>query len=152
MALFKEFRDFALRGNVVDMAVGIIIGASFSAVVKSMVADMLMPPLGLLLGNMDFSRLFVVLREGHPLGPYASIAQAHTAGAVTLNYGSFVDTMISFSIIAACVFLLVRAMNRLQNAVDRPPPAAVATKPCPYCDSTLSVKATRCAFCTSALP
>lgn len=151
MSILQDFRDFALRGNVVDMAVGIIIGASFGAVVKSAVADMLMPPLGLALGNVNFSDLFVVLREGRPAGPYATIAEAHKDGAVTLNYGMFVNSVISFAIIAACVFLLIRVMNRLQGAIVHNQPVPAPTRQCPHCDSTISVRAHRCAFCTADL-
>lgn len=151
MSILQDFKVFALRGNVVDMAVGIIIGASFGTVVKSAVADMLMPPLGLALGNVDFSNLFVVLREGHPVGPYTTIAQAHKDGAITLNYGLFLNSVISFLIIAFCVFLLIRFMNRLQAALDRSNPVVAATRQCPHCDSTVSARAHRCAFCTSDL-
>ena|SRR5690348_7142665 len=148
--MFKEFRDFAMRGNVVDMAVGIIIGAAFGAIVKSMVDDIIMPPIGLLLGNVDFSNLFVVLKEGHKAaGPYATVAEAHAAGAVTLNYGLFINTLISFLIIAFSVFLLIRAMQRMQKRLEAP--AATTTKECPYCKSTININATRCPNCTSDL-
>lgn len=148
--MFKEFREFAMRGNVVDMAVGIIIGAAFGAIVKSIVDDIIMPPIGLLLGNVDFSNLFVVLREGHKAaGPYATVADAHAAGAVTLNYGLFINTLISFLIIAFSVFMLIRTMNRLQQRLEKP--AAATTKACPYCCSTININATRCPNCTSEL-
>ena len=150
--MLKEFREFAMRGNVVDMAVGIIIGAAFGAIVKSLVDDMIMPPIGLMLGNVDFSNLFVVLRDGpKEPGPYASVAAAHAAGAVTLNYGLFINTLISFVIIAFAVFLLVRAMNRLKDRLEHPAPAAPDAKDCPYCRSRIPVQATRCPHCTSAL-
>ena len=150
--MFKEFRQFAMRGNVVDMAVGIIIGAAFGAIVKSIVDDMIMPPIGLLLGNVDFSNLFVVLRDGHKLaGPYATVAEAHAAGAVTLNYGLFINTVISFVIVAFSVFLLIRAMNRLQERLEKHPDAAATTKDCPYCFSSININATRCPQCTSQL-
>ena len=150
--MFKEFREFAMRGNVVDMAVGIIIGAAFGAIVKSMVDDIIMPPIGLLLGNVDFSNLFVVLKQcAKAACPYATIAEAHGAGAFTLNYGLFINTLISFIIIAFSVFLLIRTMNRLKDRLDRQAPAAVTTKPCPYCLSTINVNATRCPNCTSDL-
>ena len=150
--MFKEFREFAMRGNVVDMAVGIIIGAAFGAIVKSMVDDIIMPPIGLLLGNVDFSNLFVVLKEGHKLaGPYATLAEAKTAGAVTLNYGLFINTLISFVIIAFSVFMLIRSMNRLKDRLDKQTPAAVTIKECPYCYSTININATRCPQCTSEL-
>src|SRR5215469_8464680 len=148
--MLKEFRDFAMRGNVVDMAVGIIIGAAFGAIVKSLVDDVIMPPIGLLLGNVDFSNLFVVLKDGHKLaGPYATLAEAHAAGAVTLNYGLFVNTVISFVIVAFSVFLLIRSMHRMQQRLETP--AAASTKECPYCFSTINIKATRCPSCTSEL-
>lgn len=150
--MLKEFRDFAMRGNVVDMAVGIIIGAAFGAIVKSMVDDMIMPPIGMLLGNVDFSNLFVVLKEGaKEAGPYASVAAAHSAGAVTLNYGLFINTVISFVIVAFSVFLLIRTMNRLKDRLEKQTPAAVTIKECPYCFSTININATRCPHCTSEL-
>ena len=148
--MLKEFRDFAMRGNVVDMAVGIIIGAAFGAIVKSLVDDVIMPPIGLLLGNVDFSNLFVVLKDSHKLaGPYTTLAEAHAAGAVTLNYGIFINTVISFIIVAFSVFLLIRAMHRMQAKLDKP---AVATiKECPYCRLTVNINASRCPNCTSDL-
>ena len=151
--MLKEFREFAMRGNVVDMAVGIIIGAAFGAIVKSLVDDVIMPPIGLLLGNVDFSNLFVVLKEGKKAAPpYSTVAEAHAAGAVTLDYGLFVNTTISFIIIAFSVFLLIRTMNRLQQKLDKPAKDAVPTiKECPYCFSNINVKATRCPSCTSDL-
>ncbi len=147
MSMWTEFREFALRGNVVDMAVGIIIGAAFGRVIQSMVTDVIMPPIGILLGDVDFSNFFLVLKEGiKKPGPYTTIAQAHAAGAVTIDYGIFVNTIISFTIVAACVFLLIRAMNRM-----RAPAAAPVTRNCPRCDSPISPKARRCPFCTSEL-
>jgi len=148
--MLKEFKEFAMRGNVVDMAVGIIIGAAFGSIVSSLVADILMPPIGLLLGNVDFSNLFLVLKSGKVAGPYAALADAKTAGAVTINYGVFVNAVISFVIVAFAVFLLIRAINRLKRQ-EVAPPAAPTTKVCPYCVSTISIKATRCAHCTSEL-
>ena len=149
--MFKEFREFAMRGNVVDMAVGIIIGAAFGGIVQSLVADVLMPPLGLLLGRGDFSNLFIVLKSGTPAGPYVSLAAAKTAGAVTVNAGVFVNTVINFLIVAFAVFLLIRSLNRLKRKAEAPPPPAPATKECPYCVSAVPVKATRCPHCTSDL-
>jgi large conductance mechanosensitive channel len=149
--MFKEFKEFAMRGNVVDMAVGIIIGAAFGSIVKSLVADVIMPPIGLLLGDVDFSNLFVVLRAGTEPGPYAALADAQAAGAVTINYGLFINTVISFLIVAFAVFLLVRSINRLKRK-EEAPPAAPTTKECPRCFSTIPIKATRCGFCTSDLP
>jgi len=146
--MFKEFKEFAMRGNVVDMAVGIIIGAAFGSIVKSLVADVIMPPIGLALGNVDFSNLFMVLKEGATAGPYAALADAQTAGAVTINYGVFLNTIISFVIVAFAVFLIIRNINRLKKEEEAPPPAPT-TKDCPYCFSTIPIKASRCGFCTS---
>ena len=121
--MFKEFREFAIKGNVVDMAVGIIIGAAFGTIVQSLVNDVIMPPIGLALGNVDFSNLFVVLKEGVPPGPYAALADAQTAGAVTINYGLFINTVISFVIVAFAVFILVKNINRLKREQEEAPPA-----------------------------
>lgn len=148
--MFKEFKEFAMRGNVLDMAVGIIIGVAFGAIVNSLVADVIMPPIGLALGNVDFSNLFIVLKAGGTAGPYASLAAAKQAGAVTLNYGFFINTIINFIIVAFAVFLLVKGINRLRRK-QVALPAEPTTKQCPYCLSTVSIKATRCAFCTSEL-
>jgi large conductance mechanosensitive channel len=148
--MLKEFKEFAMRGNVVDMAVGIIIGAAFGQIVTSLVNDVLMPPIGLLLGNVDFSNLFAVLKEGAVAGPYASLADAQAAGAVTLNYGVFVNTVINFVIVAFAVFLLIRSINRFQRQ-EEAPPAEPTTKECPHCLSTIPLKATRCPHCTSEL-
>ena len=148
--MLKEFKEFAMRGNVVDMAVGIIIGAAFGTIVKSLVSDVIMPPIGLLLGNVDFSNLFITLKQGATAGPYASLADAQAAGAVSLNYGVFFNTVISFIIVAFCVFLLIRGINQLKRKEEAPPPEPT-TKECPYCFSTIPVKATRCAHCTSEL-
>jgi large conductance mechanosensitive channel len=149
--MLKEFKEFAMRGNVVDMAVGIIIGAAFGTIVSSLVADVIMPPIGLLLGNIDFANLFVVLREGaKAAGPYASVAAAKEAGAVTINYGVFINTIISFVLVAFAVFLLIKGINRLKRQ-EAAPPAVPTTKDCPYCLSTIPIKATRCGHCTSEL-
>jgi large conductance mechanosensitive channel len=147
--MLKEFREFIMRGNVVDMAVGIIIGAAFGTIVKSLVSDVIMPPIGLLLGNVDFANLFAVLRQGSVPGPYASLAEAQQAGAVSINYGVFINTIISFLIVAFCVFLLIRQINRMRKEEEAP--AEPTTKDCPYCFSTIPIKATRCGFCTSQL-
>jgi large conductance mechanosensitive channel len=146
--MLKEFKEFALRGNVVDMAVGIIIGAAFGTIVSSLVDDIVMPPIGLLLGGVDFSNLFVLLRTGSEPGPYASLAEAQAAGAVTINYGVFINAIISFLIVAFVMFLLIRGINRLKK--EAPPPATM--QECPYCLSMIPIKATRCAHCTSELP
>ena len=124
--MLKEFKEFAMRGNVVDMAVGIIIGAAFGTIVQSLVSDVIMPPIGLALGNIDFSNLFVLLKEGATAGPYASLADAQKAGAVTINYGRFINTIISFIIVAFSIFLLIRAINSMkkqEEAAPAPPPA-----------------------------
>jgi large conductance mechanosensitive channel len=148
--MFKEFKEFALKGNVVDMAVGIIIGAAFGTIVNSLVADIIMPPIGLILGKVDFSSLFLVLKEGRIPGPYDSLAVAKAAGAVTVNYGAFINTVVSFLIVAFAVFLLVRNINKLRKEKESPP-AAPSTKECPYCLSVIPVKAMRCAYCTSEI-
>lgn len=151
MSVMKDFQAFVMRGNVVDMAVGIIIGAAFGSIVKSLVSDVIMPPIGMLLGNVDFSNLFVVLKEGiKRSGPYSTIAEAHEAGAVTLDYGLFINTLISFIIIAIAVFILVRAMARLQRTVCKPSLAPL-TKECPQCCSVINVNAKRCPNCTSSV-
>jgi len=146
--MFKEFKEFAMRGNVVDMAVGIIIGAAFGTIVKSLVSDVIMPPIGLLLGNVDFANLFVVLKAGTTAGPYASLADAQAAGAVTINYGFFINTIISFMIVAFAVFMIIKQMNRMKKEA---PAAAPSTKECPFCLSTVPLKASRCPLCTSDL-
>jgi large conductance mechanosensitive channel len=149
--MLKEFKDFALRGNVLDMAVGIIIGAAFGTIVKSLVDDVIMPPIGLLLGGVDFANFFILLKAGSPAGPYASLADARAASAVTMNYGLFINAVISFLIVAFVIFLLIRNVNRLKRQ-EEAPPAEPTTKGCPYCLSTIPIKATRCAYCTSELP
>jgi len=145
--MFKEFKEFAMRGNVVDMAVGIIIGAAFGAIVQSLVADVIMPPIGFVLGNVDFSNLFLTLKDGGVAGPYASLADAQKAGAVTINYGMFFNRIISFLIVAFAVFMLVRGMNKMIKK-EKPAPT---TKDCPHCFSAIPIKARRCPQCTSEL-
>ena len=140
--MLKEFKEFAMRGNVLDMAIGIIIGAAFGKIISSFVADILMPPLGLLLGKVDFSGLFISLS-----GTYPSLAAAKAAGAPTLNYGLFLNTVIDFLIVAFAIFLLVKQVNRF---TAKPAPAPT-TKDCPFCASAISIKATRCPHCTSEL-
>ena len=149
--MWKEFKEFVMRGSVMDMAVGIIIGSAFGAIVKSLVDDIIMPPIGLLLGGVDFANLFALLKAGSPAGPYASLADAKAASAVTINYGMFVNVVITFVIVAFVVFLLVRGINRLRRKGEAPPPEPT-TKECPYCLSAIPIKATRCAYCTSELP
>lgn len=148
--MLKEFKEFAVKGNMVDMAVGIVIGAAFGGIIKSLVADVLMPPIGLLLGNVDFSNLFLVLKEGSTLGPFATIDAAKEAGAVTLNYGLFVNTIVNFLIIAFSIFFVVRAINRAKRQ-EEAPSAEPTTKDCPHCLSAIPIKATRCGHCTSEL-
>ena len=144
--MLREFREFAVRGNVVDLAVGIVIGAAFGKIVTSLVNDILMPPIGLVLGRVDFSNLFINL-SGHP---YASLAEAKAAGAPTINYGVFLNTLIDFIIVAFAIFLLVRLINRLRRQLEGPPEAPT-TKECPFCLSVIPRRATRCPQCTSAL-
>jgi large conductance mechanosensitive channel len=148
--MLKEFKEFAMRGNVLDMAIGIIIGAAFGTIVNSLVQDVIMPPIGLLLGNIDFSNFFAVLKEGKVTGPYASVAAAKAAGAVSMNIGIFINTVISFVIVAFAVFLLVKTINKLKRQGEAPP-AVPTTKECVYCLSTIPIKATRCPNCTSEL-
>ena len=139
-----------MRGNVIDMAVGIVIGAAFGAIVTSLVSDIIMPPIGLLLGNVDFSNLFMILKEGTTAGPYLSLAEAKSAGAVTFNYGLFINTIISFIIVAFAIFILIRSVNKLKRQKEAPA-AAPTTKECPFCLSIIPIKATRCPHCTSEL-
>ena len=141
--MFKEFRDFAMRGNVIDLAVGVIIGAAFGKIVSSLVGDILMPVLGLVLGKIDFSNLFITLNGGH----FETLAQAKAAGAPTLSYGLFINNVIDFLIVAFALFIVVRQINRLTPK----PAAAPTTKSCPYCLSTVPLAATRCPNCTSQL-
>jgi large conductance mechanosensitive channel len=143
--MLKEFKEFAMKGNVLDMAVGIIIGAAFGGIINSLVHDVIMPPIGLLLGHVDFSNLFLNLSGGS----YPSLAAAKQAGAPTINYGAFINTIINFVIIAFAVFLLVRWVNRWTK---KPGPAPEeTTKECPYCLSKIPIKAKKCAYCTTAL-
>ena len=151
--MLKDFRAFIMRGNVVDLAIGIIIGVAFGAIVSSFVNDVIMPPIGLLLGNVDFANLFVVLKEGTVAGPYASLAVAKEAGAVSINYGVFINAIVNFIIIAAVIFFFViRPINKMherRKAKEAVP--APETKECPYCITSISIKATRCPNCTSEL-
>jgi len=151
MSMVQEFKEFAVKGNVVDMAVGIIIGAAFGTIVKSLVADVIMPPIGLLLGGVDFADLFVVLKEGATVAaPYASLPDAKAAGAVTINYGSFINTVISFLIVAFAVFMMIKAVNSAKREEETAPPEPTEQE-CPHCATTISLKATRCPNCTSEL-
>lgn len=144
--MIKEFKDFILRGNVLDLAIAVIIGGAFGKIVTSLVNDVLMPPIGLLLAKVDFSNLFINL-SGRP---YASLSEAQAAGAATVNYGVFLNTVIDFLIVALVIFLMVRTVNRLQRA-QAAPPAEPVTKECPYCFTTIPIKATRCPHCTTQL-
>jgi large conductance mechanosensitive channel len=148
--MFKEFKEFAMKGNVLDMAVGIVIGGAFGTIVKSLVSDVIMPPIGLLLGGVDFSNLFAVVKEGSPAGPYAALADAQAAGAVTINYGVFANSVISFLIVALAVFMLVKSVNAMRRK-EEAPPAEPTTKGCPYCATEIAIVATRCPNCTSEL-
>ena len=143
--MFKEFKEFAMRGNVLDMAVGIIIGVAFGRIVTSLVNDVIMPPIGLLLGKVDFSSLFVNLSGT----PYASLADARKAGAAVIGYGAFLNTILDFVVVAFVIFLLIGQVNKLKK---EPAPAAATTKECPYCLSVIPLKATRCGHCTVQLP
>ncbi|MGZ6237935.1 MAG: large-conductance mechanosensitive channel protein MscL [Syntrophales bacterium] len=149
--MLKEFKEFAMRGSVVDMAVGIIIGAAFGTIINSLVADVIMPPIGLLLGNVDFTNLFITLKQGaKAAGPYASLVEAKAAGAVTMNIGVFINTIISFIIIAFAIFLLIRGINSMKRKAEASA-AAPATKSCPFCTTAIPIKAVRCPHCTSEL-
>ena len=149
-SILGEFKKFIVRGSVIDMSVGIIVGAAFTKIVNSMVADILMPPLGLLMGKVDFSNWFLVLKQGANVpGPYDTLAAAQAAGATTLNIGNFLNAIISFLIVAACIFVLIKAINQLNRKKEEAP--APATKACPYCCTDIPLAATRCPNCTSEL-
>jgi large conductance mechanosensitive channel len=143
--MFKEFKEFAMRGNVLDMAVGIIIGAAFGRIITSLVNDVIMPPIGLLLGKVDFSKLFINLSGT----PYASLEDARKVGAPVIGYGAFLNTVLDFVIVAFVIFLLIKQVNRLKRPAEAAP---AATRECPYCLSVVPLKASRCAHCTSQLP
>lgn len=144
--MLKEFKEFAMRGNVVDMAVGIIIGAAFGKIIASFVKDIIMPPIGMLMGNVDFSSLFINLSDK----TFATLAEAQKAGAATINYGVFINTVVDFVIIAFAIFMVIRAMNNMKRK-EEPAAAAPTTKECPHCLSTVPIAATRCGHCTSDL-
>ena len=148
--MFKEFKEFAMRGNVIDLAVGIVIGTAFGTIVKSLVSDIIMPPIGFLLGKVDFTNLFIVLKAGVKAAtPYTSLTEAQAAGAVTINYGMFINTIINFIIIAFAIFMVIRSMNKFKK--PEAIPAEPTTKDCPYCLISVPIKATRCPHCTSEL-
>jgi len=144
--MLKEFKAFAMRGNVIDMAIGIVIGLAFGKIITSMVNDIIMPPIGLLLGKVDFATLFINLSGK----PYATLADAKAASAATINYGAFINTVIEFIIIAFVIFLIVSQINKMKQK-EEAAPAAPTTKECPYCASAIPIKATRCPNCTSEL-
>ena len=148
--MLKEFKEFAMKGNVIDMAVGIIIGAAFSPIVKSLVGNIIMPPIGLLLGDVDFANLFILLKEGSTAGPYASLAAAQEAGAVMIGYGILINAIINFLIVAFAIFMLIRSINRMKRE-EEAPPAEPTTKHCPHCLSEIPIKASRCGHCTTNL-
>ncbi|MDP2181870.1 MAG: large-conductance mechanosensitive channel protein MscL [Actinomycetota bacterium] len=143
--MLKDFKDFIAKGNAIDLAVGVVIGAAFGAVVTSLVKDVIMPPIGLVLGKVDFANLFFVLMEGSAAGPYASVAAAQEAGAVTLNYGMFVNAIVMFVIVAFVIFMVVKAVNRMRREAE------ATTKDCPHCMTAVPLAATRCPACTSEL-
>jgi large conductance mechanosensitive channel len=149
--MLKEFKAFAMRGNVLDMAVGIIIGAAFGTIVSSLVNDIIMPPIGILLGNIDFKNLFVVIKEGTvAVGPYLTIDDAQKAGAVTLNYGRFVNTIITFLIVSFSIFIMIKGMNAAKKK-EVEVPKAPTVKDCPHCATSIPIKAVKCPNCTSDL-
>jgi large conductance mechanosensitive channel len=148
---FEEFKAFIMRGNVVDMAVGIIIGSAFTTIVRSLVDDVIMPPIGLISGDVDFNDLFVVLKQGETAGPYLTLSAAQEAGAVTINYGVFINSIIVFLIVALAVFLMIRVVNRMKREEEEEAPAEPTTKDCPFCFESIPIKATRCPRCTSTL-
>lgn len=152
--MLKEFRDFALKGNALDMAVGIIIGAAFGTIVQSLVNDIIMPPIGLVVGHVDFSDLFLTLKNGATPGPYVSVAAAKNAGAVTINYGVFINSIISFTIVAFSVFLVVSNFNKMRDkffAAKEEAPKEATTKECPECFTEIPLKAKKCPHCTSLI-
>ena len=148
--MLKDFKEFAMRGNVVDMAVGLVIGAAFATIVKSLVADVLMPPVGLMLGGVDFANLFAIIRDGSTAGPFSTLAAAQSSGAVTINYGVFLNTIISFIIIAAAIFMVVNTLNKMKRE-EQAAPAEPTEKDCSHCFTMIPIKATRCPHCTSEL-
>ncbi|MBN2047762.1 MAG: large-conductance mechanosensitive channel protein MscL [Anaerolineaceae bacterium] len=153
--MLNEFTEFAVRGNVLDLAIAVVIGGAFNKIIGSFVEDVIMPPIGLLLGGTDFSDLFIILKQGDPMGPYPTLALAKEAGAVSINYGAFLNTIISFLIVAFVMFMVVKASNRMRKSfakkAEEPTPAEPTTKECPFCFTEIPIKATRCPNCTSKL-
>ncbi len=141
--MIREFKEFAMRGSMLDLAIGIVLGASFGRIITSVVNDILMPPIGLMLGGLDFANLFIALKGG----PYPSVAAAKAAGAPTINYGVFLNTVVDFVLVAVVLFLVIKQVNRMRRRPDVTP----TTKPCPFCLSTVSLNAVRCPYCTSDL-
>ncbi len=148
--MLKEFKEFVIRGNVMDMAVGIVMGVAFGLIVNSLVQDVIMPPIGLLLGHIDFANIFLVLKDGKVAGPYGTLAAAKAAGAVTMNWGVFINTIINFVVVAFAIFMMVKGVNKARRQQEAPP-AEPTTRECPYCLSAIPIKATRCAYCTSEI-
>ena len=155
--MLNEFKKFVMRGNVVDLAIGFTVGAAFTTVAKSVVSDLIMPPVGLLIGSVEFEDMFWVLRTGEPSGPYATLAAAQEAGAVTVNYGVFVNNVLALLLVGVVMFLVVRIVNRMDAAMDRdlddspPEPEEPAHKKCPFCREQIAFRAVRCPQCTSRL-
>jgi len=149
--MWQDFKDFLKRGNVMDMAVGIVIGAAFSAIVKSLVDDIIMPPVGMILGGVDFTNIMTVLKPGDPAGPYNTLADAKDAGAVVIAWGLFINALISFVIVAFVIFLLIRYYNKLQKEPEPEPEAEPTTKECAYCHMEIPIAAVRCPYCTADL-
>lgn len=148
--MLKDFREFVMRGNVVDLAVAFILGAAFATIIRSLVDDIIMPPIGLLFGGVDPQNLFSVLKDGTTPGPYATLADAQAVAALTINYGRFVNSIVTFIIVAFVLFLIVRSMVNAQRQKEAAPDVAT-TKPCPYCVSDIAIGATRCSACTAEL-
>ena len=148
--MFKEFTELHKRGSLIDMAIGIAVGTAFATIAKSLVDDIIMPPVGLALGNVEFGDLFLLLRQGDPVGPYLTLAAAREAGAVTIAYGNFVNNVLAFLVIAAVFFLVLRSLNRMRRA-EPGQPAEARTRQCPFCITTIALHATRCPACTSQL-
>ena len=147
--MWKEFKEFALKGNVIDLAVGVIIGSAFTSIVNSLVDDIIMPPIGALLGGVDFKDFFWLIEPGNPIGPYPTLAEASEAGAVTLNYGTFINHLVTFLIVAFALFLVIRGINRLGREEEQTPDPT--TKVCPFCKTDIPLAASRCPNCTSQL-
>jgi large conductance mechanosensitive channel len=145
--MLREFKEFAIKGNAIDLAVGLVLGTAFGAIVASLVTDIVMPPIGLLLGDVDFAQMFLVLKEGSTPAPYSTVAAAAEAGAVTLNYGLFINSIVYFVIVAFAIFMVVKAMNKMKRAEEE----VVDTKDCPHCLTAIPLAATRCPACTSNL-